>query len=434
MEFWLPAQSSAQVFNSTKFELQCDPKNDYHLVLRGQAWDPWMAKRHTVAETYWDPEALLPRVPCSDYWRTGPKACAASFDSVAFRDAVTRDHCDKVLDNGFQRAYAVPPRNSRLEGLPHLPVDSGFNQKRFLPAAAGLPPPPHPSPFPYTYPFDLDGKLIAVTTPDLMQLLGFHGPGHVAVNIGANDGATSDPVVGLYHAGWTGIAVELEARFCPVLASVVHKQHTNVGVMCPVKATPENTPRMLHDHNVAKDFAYLKIDIDSYDCDVLQAILADGFRPAVIQMETGAIPPPIKFNVQYTPEYARPHAQIYQAFGCSLSYTNDLIARVAHDGGYKLIQAGLDSIWIRGDVIARSPVHVWVQPDETTAFVNGFWRWPWRRELHIWEIGTEHWFQFQSDIPRLAAVQEHMRCVQDCFHEADPGTGRAPSFLYTLSR
>lgn len=71
---------------------------------------------------------------------------------------------------------------------------------------------------------------------------------------------------------------------------------------------------------------YLKIDIDSYDCDVLAAILSAGYRPKVIQMETGTMPPPIRFAAHYHEVYARPHAQIYQAFGCSLSYVDDLLA------------------------------------------------------------------------------------------------------------
>ena len=61
------------------------------------------------------------------------------------------------------------------------------------------------------------------------------------------------------------------------------------------------------------------------------------------------------------------------------------------------------------------------------AYVNGFWRWPWRRELHVWEIGTEHWFQLSSDRLRLLAMQDHMSCVAACFH--DPS---ASPFAYTL--
>ena len=33
-----------------------------------------------------------------------------------------------------------------------------------------------------------------------------------------------------------------------------------------------------------------------------------------------------------------------------------------------------------------------------------------------WQIGTEHWFLLREDAMRLAAVDDHMSCVRDCFH------------------
>ena len=225
-----------------------------------------------------------------------------------------------------------------------------------------------------------------------------------AVNLGANDGATSDPVAGLFHAGWSGVAVELEARH----AERIHQNlgATKATLFCPQAATPDNIVPMLHDQPTNADFDYLKIDIDSYDCDVLGAILAAGYRPKVIQMETGTIPPPISFAAHYTDgsdggEYTRPHAQIFQAFGCSLTYVEEMLTSLptstalpeghpANGAGYGLLQAGLDSIWIRRDVIASSGTLKAMargNEDPLTAYTNGFWRWPWRRELHVWEIG-----------------------------------------------
>ena len=52
----------------------------------------------------------------------------------------------------------------------------------------------------------------------------------------------------------------------------------------------------------------------------------------------------------------------------------------------------------------------------TRAYANGFWRWPWRREVHVWEVGTEHWFLLASDRHRLLALRDHMGCVDACFH------------------
>ena len=145
---------------------------------------------------------------------------------------------------------------------------------------------------------------------------------------------------------------------------------------------------------------------------MLGSILAAGYRPKVIQMETGTLPPPISFAAHYKSdggEYTRPHAQIFQAFGCSLTYVDDMLASLPRStalpeghpangnangaaglAGYGLLQAGLDSIWIRRDVIESSrklKAMARGNEDPLTAYTNGFWRWPWRRELHVWEIG-----------------------------------------------
>eukprot|EP00615_Pteridomonas_danica_P001025 CAMPEP_0114349996 /NCGR_PEP_ID=MMETSP0101-20121206/15984_1 /TAXON_ID=38822 ORGANISM="Pteridomonas danica, Strain PT" /NCGR_SAMPLE_ID=MMETSP0101 /ASSEMBLY_ACC=CAM_ASM_000211 /LENGTH=309 /DNA_ID=CAMNT_0001488915 /DNA_START=95 /DNA_END=1024 /DNA_ORIENTATION=+ len=253
---------------------------------------------------------------------------------------------------------------------------------------------------------------------------------HWAINLGANDGATSDPVVELYHNGWHGVAVELESQFCDRLTQNLDSAH--VAIHCPVPATPLNIQTLLQ--GVPVDMDYLKIDIDSYDCDVLASIMNAGYRPKVIQMETGTIPPPVRFASHYHDSYSRPHAQIYQAFGCSLSYVDDLLSQFGPHK-YELIEASLDSIWVRSDILKTSSSHITstdaFQPLEAfrsplTAYVNGFWRYPWRRELHVWEIGTEHWFQLEKDEDRMIAIEEHMTCVESCFHS------KYAPFDYTL--
>ena len=47
----------------------------------------------------------------------------------------------------------------------------------------------------------------------------------------------------------------------------------------------------------------------------------------------------------------------------------------------------------------------------------------------MWEIGTEHWFQLRDDAHRLAAMEEHMSCIEVCFHTPD---NLAFPFHYTL--
>ena len=56
------------------------------------------------------------------------------------------------------------------------------------------------------------------------------------MNLGANDGATSDPVAGLFHDGWSGVAVELEERHAPQLHHNLGK--TKASIYCPQVTYP----------------------------------------------------------------------------------------------------------------------------------------------------------------------------------------------------
>ena len=46
--------------------------------------------------------------------------------------------------------------------------------------------------------------------------------------------------------------------------------------------------------------------------------------------------------------------------------------------------------------------------------------------------GTEHWFQLKDDADRLAAVEDHMRCVEACFHTKHDEAASPYPFHYTL--
>jgi hypothetical protein len=102
----------------------------------------------------------------------------------------------------------------------------------------------------------------------------------------------------------------MENNFCSRLTH--NLGHTNATVHCPLAVTPHNAAGLLAAAGAPRHFDYLKIDIDSYDCDVLAAILSAGYRPKVVQMETGTMPPPVRFAAHFTSSYSRPHAQIYQ--------------------------------------------------------------------------------------------------------------------------
>ena len=95
------------------------------------------------------------------------------------------------------------------------------------------------------------------------------GSDRFAVNLGANDGATSDPVAGLFHDGWSGVAVELEARHYSNLH--LNLGSTNATLLCPLAATPENIVPLLEASGAQPDFDYLKVITVTLISDTIRA-------------------------------------------------------------------------------------------------------------------------------------------------------------------
>ena len=143
--------------------------------------------------------------------------------------------------------------------------------------------------------------LAPVTFESLLGTLASVRLPRFAVNIGANDGATHDPVYPLFLAGYKGVAIEGDPRwndslvrtFAPLAGKVVH---------AIALVSPQNVAGLLRDHRTPKKLAALKVDIDSIDLPVLEAILEAGYRPMVIMVEINPdVPPPWHFHVTSSP-------------------------------------------------------------------------------------------------------------------------------------
>jgi hypothetical protein len=178
--------------------LSCDPSNDVGNILKGHNWNSWMLLHHSIEEAYsiMPDGELRPRVPCDSYWRTGPGACKAVYNSPAFSNSSLKTICDTVLDNGFERAKVIPSALSRREGFPHLGEMNGMNlprgndQNRAFrfrrTEDASL------SSIGFSYPLSQDGEPSNFDTLTLLKLLLNGRPSNrFAANFGANDGATS---------------------------------------------------------------------------------------------------------------------------------------------------------------------------------------------------------------------------------------------------
>lgn len=202
---------------------------------------------------------------------------------------------------------------------------------------------------------------------------------HTAVNIGALDGsyADGDPANALWFgnapedAGWrqpgpsASVAMEGVPGQCAQLARVASERRSHVQVACEF-AVPATIAARLRALNVSREFDFLKVDIDSADCPVVDAILAE-FRPRYVHMETNyEVPPPVVFALEYSPALTRDwfwKSQTFKGFyGCSIAR----VAEIARVRGYVLVQAhDIDVDLVRADLAVPALVPLGARPATT---------------------------------------------------------------------
>lgn len=154
------------------------------------------------------------------------------------------------------------------------------------------------------------------------------GHSRTVVDIGAGDGRTGSNTLALFRGGWKGVGVEWDARKVRKLARLYERLPG--ASACRLRVTPDNVVALLEAYGVEHSFGVLSVDIDSYDYWVLDAVLAR-YRPQVVVTEINEkIPPPIKFRVNYDPDFqSREHF-----YGYSIACLEELCA----SRGYSLIE------------------------------------------------------------------------------------------------
>lgn len=118
------------------------------------------------------------------------------------------------------------------------------------------------------------------------------------------------------------------------------------------KTSPPEILKALERHHAPKVFDALKLDLDSFECDILELLIVKGgYRPRVIISEASpGWVPPLKFRMNYNDELdvgiffsheLTIHQDNFLFYGCSLQYTADLLA----PHGYKLMQFAQEDAW-----------------------------------------------------------------------------------------
>jgi len=191
------------------------------------------------------------------------------------------------------------------------------------------------------------------------------GHGRSAVDIGAGDGVKGSNTYALFNAGWRGVGFESHPRKAGKLAKTYEGLP---GVRSDSRrVTPENVAALLRDHNVAREFGVLSLDIDSYDYFVLDAVLSE-FRPRLVVTEINEkIPPPVRFRVKYDPDFRLSH----HFFGYSIQSLADLCAEYR----YSIIELEYNNAFLAP---AETPGALAL--DATDAYRRGYLERPDRRD------------------------------------------------------
>jgi hypothetical protein len=117
------------------------------------------------------------------------------------------------------------------------------------------------------------------------------------VDIAAQDGVMGSQTLRLFQAGWPGLAVEYDGRMFAALSGM-YSAFADVSLV-RTKVVPDNVVAILEAARCPSEFAFLSLDIDSYDHYLLDRILAV-FRPRLICVEINEnVPPPLKFTVTF---------------------------------------------------------------------------------------------------------------------------------------
>lgn len=145
----------------------------------------------------------------------------------------------------------------------------------------------------------------------------------VALDLGAGDGVKGSNTFALFAEGWRGLGVECDTRRARRLAKT-YARLANVAAL-QARVTPQTIVSLLEEHDIAREFDVLSLDIDSYDYLVLDAVLSR-FRPRIVVTEINEkIPPPVKFHVKYDADFRLQH----HFYGYSIASLAELAAR--HD-------------------------------------------------------------------------------------------------------
>jgi len=155
------------------------------------------------------------------------------------------------------------------------------------------------------------------------------------VDTAASNGIDQSVTYPLLLSGWSGLGVEMDKEKFTQL-SFLWEDFNNVS-LSKSKVTPENATALFDAMEVPRNFGFWNMDIDSFDLQVVCAVLESGYKPTVISIEINEkVPPGVYFEVEYDKDHTWQGDHFY---GCSLESANHRIGLL----GYSLVGLELNN-------------------------------------------------------------------------------------------
>eukprot|EP00439_Symbiodinium_sp_Y106_P058947 s1357_g8.t1 len=233
------------------------------------------------------------------------------------------------------------------------------------------------------------------------------------INVGAHDGHIDDPLYEYARStNASGVAVERQPGLC-----ARHREALpNVKVVCS-EATPHGILDMIRPVlSDASEIDVMKVDIDSFDCPVLETLLPE-VRARIILVEANpSIPPPYQWSMLYHPELWHFFANFSQPEevpirGCSLSYEVQLLRRF----GYDLIAfGGHDAVFAHESVRSAFRAFTEVPMDEFDCYNKCLCSLTWLKKVSgvlVWDRLPRQWIESAKfDLRQLALGMRRLCC------------------------
>ena len=261
-------------------------------------------------------------------------------------------------------------------------------------------------PFPMPVPRDLHveallPKLVSLFPSTSSSLL-LSGPsGRRLVNLGAGV-RDDDPTFPLLDTGdWDGLLMDgdpnQEASMAERFPSDKIQTHFSY-------ITADSIPALLKQRGFDQNVDLLKIDIDSFDCFVMEAILKANIRPSVIVMEVN-VKFPANLRFAMLPGYVRENDTSEQypfdseqrghLYGCSLAYqVHDLM----RPNGYEVLYLDTNNaVFYDDQQLPTGGLKDTTPLSMTDLYNRGYYHMPDRAIAFSFNNELTHWQQFLAD-------------------------------------